>query len=77
MLYYRHHPNPPREAEVDPCNEAGLFLTGAERNLEVHRAEMDMIKVAEEDMIRVAEVEVDMIRVAEVDRIRVAEADTV
>ena len=89
LLYYRHHPNPLIGVELDPCKEAGLLLKGAEINLKVLRAEVDMfgmaevdmiraevymIKVAEEVMIRVVEVEVDVDRVAELDRFRVAEA---
>mgnify|MGYP006211582779 CR=1 FL=1 len=52
MLYYRHHPHPPREAEADPSNEAGSPLQGAEIILVVPMEEvmtgilMVMVRVA-------------------------------
>ena len=77
MLYYRHHPHPPREAEAEPSNEAGSLLQGAEITLVVPMAEVDMTMVAEVDQLMVAEVDMRAItlQVAEVDTIMVAEVD--
>ena len=69
MLYYRHHPHPPREAEVDPSNEAGSPLQGAEIDLLVAEVEV----VAERDLLvdhlLVAEAEVVLSMVRMVDQL--------